>query len=171
MGGEERFQNAATVLITDFLEKAGIVVVRAKLSADTFLPGISVQAGELLVDEERLLYPGDLLHEAGHLAVAPAVLRKLLSDEVEVPGFHPELLEAQSIAWSYAACLHIGLDPCMVFHEGGYKGNSEGLLLNFSLGIFIGVEQLEEAGMTVCAANAESAGTAPYPAMTKWCRD
>ena len=30
--------------------------------------------------------------------------------------------EMGAIAWSYAAALHIGLDPRVVFHEDGYKG-------------------------------------------------
>jgi hypothetical protein len=33
--------------------------------------------------------------------------------------------EMAAIAWSYAACVHLGLEPTVVFHSDGYKGGSE----------------------------------------------
>ena len=99
----------------------------------------------MVVDETKLKYPGDLLHEAGHLALSPPELRPLLDDKVELPGFDMDAIEVGTIAWSYAAGLHLGIEPEVVFHEEGYKGNSKGLLINFSVGVYIGLSVLEEA--------------------------
>jgi hypothetical protein len=165
------FQNDLTNKIADFLIEIGIVLIHAKLNSQTFLPGILVSGGKLLVDEEKLAFPGDLLHEAGHLAVAPADLRESLSDEVILPGVNLDILEAQAITWSYAACLHLGIDPRVVFHEGGYKGKSESLLLGFSLGLYLGLNGLEENGMAFSERKATELGVAPFPQMQKWLRD
>lgn len=165
------FDNPLTNKIANFLIEIGLDVIPAQLEDETFLPGILVQNGKLLVDETKLKYPGDLLHEAGHLAMTPFALRREMSDEVNLPDVNMNAIESQSIAWSYAACLHLGLDPRVVFHKDGYKGHSENLLLNFSLGIYIGVNGLEEAGMTASDKLAQEIGVKPYPHMLKWLRD
>lgn len=157
--------------IADFLNEIGIPVIPARLDKETFLPGILVSGGKLLFDEEKLAFPGDLLHEAGHLAVAPAELRESLSEEVILPGLNLDILEAQAITWSYAACLHLGIDPRNVFHEQGYKGRSESLLFSFSLGAFIGLNGLEESAMAFSERKAGELGVAPFPQMQKWLRD
>jgi hypothetical protein len=165
------FQDEMTAMIAEFLNRIGLAVVPAAFDGPTFLPGILVEKGRLLVDETRLEFPGDLLHEGGHLAVAPAAVRSNLSGEIILPGAPPGFLEAQAVGWSYAACLHLGLDPGIVFHDGGYRGNSRAMLLNFSLGVYFGVEQLEEAGLTATPKRAAELGLEPYPKMRKWLRD
>ncbi len=165
------FQNDLTIKIAGFLNEIGIPAIPAKLDEVTFLPGILVKDGRLLVDEERLAYPGDLLHEAGHLAVAPANLRKSLSDQVILPDANLDALETHAIAWSYAACVHLQIDPRIVFHEGGYKGRSKSLLFNFSLGIYVGLSGLEENEMTFSQRKARELGGLPFPAMRKWLSD
>lgn len=171
MSDERLFQNELTDKIAKFLNGIGIRTNRAELAGETFLPGIRVKNGALLVDEEKLAYPGDLLHEAGHLAVAPARLRSALSDEVELPDLNPDALETQAIAWSYAACLHLGIDPRVVFHANGYKGKSENLLLNFSLGVFVGLNGLEANEMAFSEGKSRELGVSPFPNMQKWLCD
>ena len=39
-----------------------------------------------------------------------------------------------AIAWSYAAGVHLGLSASLVFHEMGYRGGSQALIDNFSMG-------------------------------------
>jgi hypothetical protein len=165
------FQHPVTRKIADFLIEIGMEVRPRNIFGKSFLSGILIENGQLFVDEDRLTFPGDLLHEAGHLAVAPADIRNTLSDEVELPGFNINLVEAGAIAWSYAAALHLGLGPEIVFHDGGYKGKSGNLLLNFSVGVYVGVNLLEDAGMTKSPQNAGLSGTAPYPAMIRWLRE
>jgi hypothetical protein len=167
----DRFKIDLTKRITDFLREIGFEVIFAPLEGETFLPGILIENGRVMVDEAKLKYPGDLLHEAGHLAIAPGSLRSGLNGEVILPDVNVDAVESQAMAWSYAAVIHLGLDPKVVFHEGGYKGSSEGLLSNFRLGAYIGVNGLQEAGMTATANVTSELGVLPYPHMLKWLRD
>jgi hypothetical protein len=147
-------------------------VVPAELAGDTaFLPGIELHEGRLLVDESRLRWPGDLLHEAGHVAMAPSWARPRLSGAIDVPGLDTGSLEWAAIPWSYAAAVAIGIDPAEVFHGGGYHGHSPGLLTNFRLGVPIGVHHLVDAGMTAVGARAAELGVEPYPHMLRWLRE
>ena len=62
------FSNPVTEKICQFIREIDISVEAAIIDEDTFLPGIYIRDGAILVDEDKLLYPGDLLHEAAHLA-------------------------------------------------------------------------------------------------------
>jgi hypothetical protein len=147
--------------IVAFLREIGIPVTAVDLP-DSFLPGLTIEAGGLVVDAPRLEYPGDLLHEGGHIAVAPAELRPSMSGSLDdVPGLDTATLEWAAIPWSYAAALEIGIDPALVFHEGGYHGHSAGLLRNFEVGVPIGLHLLVDAGMTT---------PDEYPRMRRWLR-
>jgi hypothetical protein len=166
-----RFPDALTDSIAEFLVGIGIGVSPAELPGGTFLPGVRIHEGALLVDSGTLLYPGDLLHEAGHLAPLPAASRRAFGGPQGPAGVDMRQLEIQAWAWSYAAALHIPIDPAIVFHAGGYKGRSAGLLQNFQWGAFVGVSDLAAAGMTVTPAEAERLGVRPYPHMLKWLHD
>lgn len=76
------FADPLTARISDFLQEIGVGVRACALPEPCFLPGIHIQQGKLLVDETRLLYPGDLLHEAGHLAITPAPRRVELHGDI-----------------------------------------------------------------------------------------
>jgi hypothetical protein len=80
-------------------------------------------------------------------------------------------LETAVFPWSYAAALHLGLDPAVVFHAGGYRGKAEGLLRTYGLGVYPGVHLLEAAGMTATGPRAEARGVPPYPHMLRWLRE
>jgi hypothetical protein len=168
--GALQFKNNLTQKIADFLTEIGLEVVSGPITRETFLPGIFLSQGKLLIDEDKLLWPGDLLHEAGHLAVAPAALRPTLTGEVILPGSNLDAIESQAMAWSYAATLHLGLDPKTVFHEGGYRGHAADLLRNFDVGVPLGVNGLQEAGLTMIH-DAGCKAVRPYPHMLKWLRD
>ncbi|MGH9971288.1 MAG: hypothetical protein ACREBG_26330 [Pyrinomonadaceae bacterium] len=165
------FKEPVTRRLADFIVKIGLEIIPTSLTSKTFLPGILVENGSILVDESKLTYPGDLLHEAGHLAMAPSNIRTSLSGEVALPGVRMEPMEVSVIAWSYAAIVHLGLDPRVVFHEGGYGVESERLLNNYNLGVYIGANGLQDAGLTALGDNAKELGVPPYPHMLKWLRD
>ena len=131
------------------------------MPAAGFLPGILLDRGGLLYDESQLTYPGDLLHEAGHVAMAPAELRASMSGSIDVAGLDLDALEIAAAPWSYAAALACEIDPALVFHAGGYRGQSAGLLRNFALGVPLGAHLLVEAGLTTSAL---------YPQMLRWLR-
>jgi hypothetical protein len=165
------FADPLATQIADFLAEIGIAVNAGAVPDDAFLPGIALEHGGLLIDEARLAYPGDLLHEAAHVAVAPAWARTSMSGGIDVPGLDTSDLEWAAIPWSYAAAVAISIDPAVVFHGGGYRGHSAGLLRNFELGVPIGVHLLEAAGMTATGERAAALGVAPYPHMLRWLRD
>ena len=136
-----------------------------------FLPGVRLDRGRVQYDQQALTWPGDLLHEAGHVAVAPPQARPLLTGAVEVPGLDMDRLEHAAVAWSYAAALEVRIDPALVFHEGGYRGRSRGILATFGAGVYPGANLLEEAEMTATGPRAEALGVAPYPHMISWLRE
>ena len=168
---EPGFQDNLVRKLAGFLNGIGLEVIPGRIQSETFLPGIEVKDGRLIVDESRLLYPGDLLHEAGHLAVLSGTMRKGRSGNLMESGADTALIEVAAIAWSYAACLHLDIAPTIVFHPAGYHGKSTALLLGFSLGVYPGANQLQSAGLAVTGAEAKAKGVPPYPHMLKWIRD
>lgn len=160
------FREPLTQTIATFLREIGIPVRPADLPGATFLPGIAVETGGLLVDEARMRFPGDLLHEAGHIAVAPAERRPTMSGDVTADPAE----EMMAIAWSYAALVHLGLDPAVVFHPEGYKGGSQSMIENFGEGRYLGLPMLQWVGLAADERRAADLGVAPYPAMIAWLR-
>jgi hypothetical protein len=159
------FTNAEAAAIVAFLRGIGIGVRVESLPAKSFLPGLMVREGSLVVDPSRLDWPGDLLHEAGHIAVTAPELRGALCDVADDAGD-----EMAAIAWSWAAAMAIGIRPEVLFHEGGYRGGSKAFIENFSAGRFLGVPMLQYCGMSVEPHRARSEGLPPFPHMLKWLR-
>jgi hypothetical protein len=159
------FDDPVIARIVPFLERIGIPVIVEPVPDDSLLPGATVRRGALIFDPDRLPYPGDLLHEAGHIAVTDPELRDTLDAVSDSPGE-----EMAAIAWSYAAALEIGLDPAEVLHEHGYKGDGASILANFNEGKYFGVPLLGYYGMTAELKQAEARGMAPYPKMARWLR-
>jgi hypothetical protein len=150
--------------VVGFVTGIGIGVHKATLSEPTILPGLAIRNGAVLVDEGRLLYPGDILHEAGHIAVADPAERNqpTLSP---TPGD-----EMATLAWSYAAACFLGIAPEIVFHPAGYKGGASALVENFTAGRYVGVPLLQFYGMTVEPRGGAGDGAAVYPHMLRWLR-
>jgi hypothetical protein len=153
--------------IVGFFEAIGLSCRRRTLRETTFLPGILIENGCLTYDADRLLHPGDLLHEAGHLAVMSPERR--MRARPNVGKYAAE--EMMAIAWSHAAAVHLGLEPSVVFHEHGYRGGSTALIAAFATETPLGVPMLQWLGMTMDAKTAAAAGRAPYPAMIRWLND
>jgi len=65
--------------IVAFLRGIGLEVKTRAVAGPTFLPGITVERGVIVFDPVSLQHPGDLLHEAGHLAVKPPLERQSAS--------------------------------------------------------------------------------------------
>lgn len=112
---------------------AGIgIEAREGTAANGFIPGVRIEEGVLLVDLDECM-PGDLLHEAGHIAVVPRMFREGLTGDLEdcpaveeMMGYmeaHPEAFDSpedpiargilqagenEATAWSYAAAVHLG---------------------------------------------------------------
>ena len=166
MASLAEFKNPTTAEIGRFLESIGLEVRAGEVPEGSILPGLRIENGGLVVDEERLLYPGDLLHEAGHLAVLASGQRA---------GQGPEAgddlgNEIGAMCWSYAAAIYLQIDPAVVFHAHGYRGASESYLENFREGRYPGVPLLQWMGLTADEKNAPALGVKPYPHMLRWLR-
>lgn len=171
-GGLALAGQARTVVddIVRFLRGIGIAVREDAVPDDAFLPGLRIESGGLVVDRATLVWPGDLLHEAGHIAVTPAADRHLLTDDLHEQIETPHAGEVEATAWAYAAAVALKLDPSVLFHAGGYHGKSASLILTYSLGVYPGCQGLSEAGMTRVGQVARMHGVEPYPHMIRWLR-
>lgn len=156
-----------TSTILSFLNDIGISYSFEPIEGETFLPGLKLRMGTLVIDMEKLLYPGDILHEAGHLACMPPNIRKEMSDNLPSGDLH-DGGELMAIAWSYAASVHLGIAAEVVFHEHGYKNASESIIENFKASRFIAVPLLQWLGMAYDEKQAKNTGLKPYPVMQKW---
>ncbi len=154
-----------------FLQEIGIETKFEKLDEPGFLPGLSIRNGTIIIDKEALSYPGDILHEAGHIAVVPAAERQALTASSIEKRAMREAEEMMAIAWSYAACMHLGLDPYVVFHDEGYRGGGSYIADNFANKNYFGLPMLQWKGMTMDEVEAAKNNQAAYPHMIKWVLD
>ena len=159
-----------TKLIAEFLNSIGIPCSAGSLPDPTFLPGIYIRNGTLVYDPGCMLYPGDLLHEAGHLAVLRPADRVRANGSENLSGdLDPAGAELAAIAWSWVASEAIGLPAEVVFHEAGYQDGASCLADNFKAGKYLDHFMLDYVGMTSAKA-AGNAVTPVYPQMTHWLR-
>jgi hypothetical protein len=94
--------------IAKHLTEIGIPVRPASLGDDDQLPGVRIEHGSLLVDESKLLYPGDVVHEAAHIAVMPPSVRAQVVGALP----HEPGEEMAALAWSYALAV-VDIQPKM----------------------------------------------------------
>lgn len=154
-----------------FLHEIGISTRYETIEGPCFLPGLLIENGQIIIDKNQLLFPGDILHEAGHIAVVPASERPTLNGAMIEKREQREAEEMMAIAWSYAACIHLEIDPAFVFHDDGYKGGGSYIIENFSKKQYFGLPMLQWIGLTADESNAAIQNILPYPYMKKWMRD
>ncbi len=160
------FEQAVT-----FLRSICVPVHFRSFDGGSFLPGISIVNGEIVVNMETLKYPGDILHEAGHIAVVPPADRISLTEESIAKREMRDAEEMMAIAWSYAVCVHLGIEAEFVFHDDGYKGGGSYIADGFKSGQYFGVPMLQWVGMALEKKNEAEPGKPVYPAMLQWLRN
>ena len=158
------FADPLVTKLATFVQSLGIEVRACPIDWKTQFPGLEIRAGAVLVDESQLIHPGNILHEAGHLAVHDPAKRSH-------PKFSPSKgEELGALAWSYAAVVHLGLGAELVFYPGSYHDWDTALLENFAEGRYVGVPMLQRYGMAVEPRLAPERGVEPYPHMLRWIR-
>lgn len=158
------FSDPLVIKLVTFVRSIGLEVHACTIDWKTQFPGLDIRAGAVLVDESRLIHPGNILHEAGHIAVHDPASRSH-------PKFSPtQGEELSALAWSYAATVHLGLSAEVVFYPGSYTGWATALVENFAEGRYIGVPLLHRYGMAVEPRLAQEGGVAPYPHIIRWLR-
>jgi hypothetical protein len=158
------FTHPLTEKLAAFVRSIGIDVRAATLNEPTFFPGVDIQYGAILIDQARLGHPADILHEAGHIAVSDPGVR--YAYRLDPNGGE----EMATLAWSYAAALHLGVPVNVLFHAEQHNGNSPALIENFTAGRYVGVPLLQWFGMTVEPRHAADRGLEPFPHMLRWLR-
>lgn len=157
--------------ITTFINETGIACRAGKIPGSTFLPGVMIQNGCIIYDAMQLKHPGDLLHEAGHLAMLLAEHRAQANGADNISGdLDAGAAEMGAIAWSWAAKEHLGIAPELLSHAEGYKGDSENMINNFNSGRYFGVPILQWPGMTMDPDPRLLAKDNAYPKMIRWLR-
>lgn len=153
-----------------FLEQIGLKITDSELSDDCFLPGLFPKGNGLLLDRSRLKYPGDLLHEAGHIAVTEEHIRPLIgTNELTEKWPRPGGDELGAILWSYAAVCYLKIPADVVFHPHGYKNESNWLIEQFESRNYIGLPLLVWMGFCNNKTDDEQKNTM-FPNMLKWLR-
>lgn len=156
--------------VIQFLEEIGIQVIEKELSESTFLPGLTIENDRIMVDYTKLKYPGDILHEAGHIAVTSSNDRKLISTEKMPSEWPTQGDEIASILWSFAALSHLNLPSNFVFHANGYKNSSDWYIENFTSGNYIGLPLLQWLKMAYTNDEISENEKLAFPAMKNWLR-
>lgn len=151
-------------ILTFFID-IGLTYQLTRFDDVTFLPGVKICGERLLIDLEKLTYPGDLLHEAGHIAITPDRQRHSLYGDMKKNG-HQGGEEMAAIAWSWAALKRIGLPPEFLFHPEGYRGGSASLITAFNQSNGFGHPLLSSWFM--CEPPNHPDG---FPNMQRWFRD
>ena len=151
-----------------FLASIGIEMRAGAVDVPTLFPGSLIEHGTLVVDETKLLAPGDALNEAAHIALAPPDRRNK-----EVAFLHEATggEELTTIAWSWAALLMIDIKPEDVFHGSAYKMIEPETIIDAARrGACIGFPLLQVWEMAFDPANARVRGVEPFPHMVRWLR-
>lgn len=156
--------------IIHFLAQIGISVIETDLPDDCFLPGLQLKGSSILMDPKKMKYPGDLLHEAGHIAVTESHLRPLIGSDEMDPDWPSAGDEIVTMLWSFAALRHLDLPTNFVFHPEGYKGQADWLVESYDSGTYIGLPLLEWMGLCNSPEKAAKEGTEAFPYMIKWMR-
>lgn len=167
-----------------FLEAIGINV-QVVPGAIGFLDNMRIVDGGIHVDPTSDNVCGNLLHEAGHIAVTSGLFRPHLNYDVQESiqdamdaylKAHPFAFgaeedpiarsilqsgETEAIAWSYAAAVEIGIDSRLPFRLG-FQGEGMQLHDMLKVGAYFGINGLAAAGMT------KLRGPDRFPKMIRW---
>jgi len=163
------FHDPRLTRMAAFLGSIGVEMRAGTIDIDTLFPGSLLSRGSLLIDESRLLFPGDALHEAAHIALSPPERRNTDFAFIEGDMGGEELT---AISWCWAALLELDIAPEDIFHPTAYKRGSDSATIidNARRGIYIGFPLLQTWEMAFDERNAALRGVKPFPQMVKWIR-
>ncbi len=155
--------------------------------------GVCIDCGCLLVDK-LTARPSAVLHEAAHVAIVPARYRRLMRGSLfesfrimakdwAMMGLAPDhpfsraMIQAsdpEATAWSWAAGVHIGLDPREIIEDADYAGEGESMRWSLHSNSYVGIQGLKHAGFCEVCPNPYRPGHAEqtvYPRLRVWLQD
>lgn len=130
--------------VVNWLQSIGLKIkpwseLNSSKNIPSFLENIKIFEGKIYINQKT--HPGDLLHDAGHVATTPSFLRSYLSGNLDINDntfdelFKSKLIdysnsesdewtafmncgETAAIAWSFAATIEIGeLNRALIFEN------------------------------------------------------
>jgi len=165
----------------DFLNAIGIECI-ARDGSDGFLKGCRIERGKIYYDPTNAL-PSNLLHEAGHLAIMPAFMRRKANHNLEhafnlmEPRIdeilaqtgdpnHPEIRamlqsgDTEATAWAFAAGRAAGLPDDIIILDEAYENTGSSVRMGCQLNAYPGINGLRFAGFLEHVRD--------YPALKYW---
>lgn len=162
------FRDPRLSRIAAFLGSIGIDMRAGAVDVPTVFPGSLIDRGSLVIDESKLIAPGDALHEAAHIALSPPERRAGDYAFLDHASGGEELT---TIAWCWAALPKIDVAPEGIFHGTAYpRGDSPMIIESARRGIYIGFPLLQAWEMAFDERNARLRGVKPFPHMVRWIR-
>ena len=133
--------------VFQFLDEIGIQYKIVNEVGESFLQGIRINKGVINIHPERIIAVGDILHEAGHIACIPGDKRVMVEDDIQSSIGEEYAYELAVIMWTVAAAHHLDIPLNKIFHDQGYKGDSDWLIEEISSGNYIGLPLLQWLGL------------------------
>ena len=163
--GEASFTVPHLAPIVAAIRAVGIPVRRGAVTGN-LLPGVMIDRGALVIDEGSLRFPGDVLHEAGHIAVLSPGERMQVAGTLPAEGGQ----EMAALAWSYAMAVAFAPPLEVVFHDQ-FKAGGPWLRETFTAGHWLGAPLLQCWDMTRAPNSPPGFEHLPvFPAMARWLR-
>jgi len=168
MFAKPMFRDPRLSRMAAFLGSIGIEMRPGTIDVETLFPGSLLTRGSLVIDESRLIAPGDALHEAAHIALSPPERRSADFAFIEGDMGGEELT---AISWCWAALLELDIEAEDIFHPTAYKRGDSAMIIDHARrGIYIGFPLLQTWEMAFDERNALLRGVKPFPHMVKWIR-
>lgn len=138
------------------------------LEQEGFLPGVWIHHGTLHFTTKAQV--GDLLHDAGHLAVIPSSFRSMMHGNLynslrqilsSTSALDPEdptaiaVMQADDLsatAWGWACGIHLGIDPKLVIPAESYGNSGDEIRGMLTHNRYLGIHGLQRSGF--CSARA-----------------
>lgn len=152
-----------------FLEEIKIDYYLSDENFDSFLQGVKIQNGTLIINTKNILCVGDILHEAGHLACIPSTLRVKANDNIKDSLGEEYTFEMAVIVWSVAAAAYLEIPLTEIFHQEGYNGDANWLLEQYTAKNYIGLPLLQWMGLAVMEDKTVDGINLPFK-MLRWTR-
>lgn len=169
-----------------FLDSIGLKSEKVTATSG-LLPEIEIREGRVLYTSS--CHPGDLLHEAGHLALLPSRWRGWVNGDVsesseriyedlvrigtefESPVYLAVLQsgDQEVTAWAWAAAVHldIPMNDRINMSPDTYQGGARDIRIMLQMGKYVGIHGLQHAGYCR-AGNHPYRGLPRYPQMAFW---
>lgn len=180
---------AMLLKVVEFLNEIGIEA-KIEQGAHGFVKHARITNGSLAIDPACPV--GDVLHEAGHIAITPARYRRLLDGDIQWGirkawedaerfnlGPDDPLMRAliqcsdpEATAWAWAAGLHIGLAPEQIIYDSDdpfhYGGEAWSVRQAHEMGYSLGAHGLAHAGFCQVGMYNRFNPLPKYPQLAFW---